>query len=143
MSTFPISPAYARLQGTSNRLLLAYGQPVTLQQMGPAVYNPATGVNTPTMTAYIGQGAFLDFSMSAPSVTTIRGTEIQQGDKRLFLSMQATKAGVPVAMPQPNPDDNIIDSNGVVYNVLASTTVNPTGQSAVIHEIHCRGVSIA
>lgn len=141
--TFPVNPAYARLQSSATRMIAAYGQPVTLQQMGPAVYDPTKGVNTPTMTTYLGQGAFLDFSMSAPSVTTIRGTEIQQGDKRLFLSMQATLAGAPVKMPQPNPDDSIIDSNGVVYNVLASTTVNPTGQLGLVHEIHVRGVATA
>ena len=56
-------------------------------QQGPSSYDPTQGKNTTTQTTYLGQGALVDFSMSSPSVTTIRGTEIQQGDKRLFLGL--------------------------------------------------------
>ena len=134
------NPIYQRLQNSAIAMLNRYGQPATLQQAGPSNYDPTTAKNTPTVTTYIGQAAFLDFSMSAPSVTTIRGTEIQQGDKRVLLSMQATLNGVPVQMPQPNTDDTILDSNGVAYNIEATTTLNPTGQLPILHELHCRGV---
>ena len=135
-----LTTMYARLQNTANTMMQNYGQPITLVQQGPASYDPSQGKNTATQTSYIGQGALVDFSMSAPSVSTIRGTEIQQGDKRLLLSLLATLNGVPVAMPQPNTDDTIIDSNGIYYNILATTTTDPSGASPVIHEIHCRGV---
>jgi len=135
-----LSNLYSRLQGTTTKLLDQYGQQITLVQQGPSSYDPTQGKNTTTTTTFIGQGALVDFSMSSPSVTTIRGTEIQQGDKRLFLGMQATLNGVSVQMPQPDTDDTIIDSNGVVYNVLATTTTNPSGSVPVVHELHVRGV---
>jgi hypothetical protein len=135
-----ISGIYSRLQNTANTMLQNYGQPITLIQQGPSSYDPSQGKNTSTQTTYIGQGTMLDFSMSAPSVTTIRGTEIQQGDKRLILSLLATLNGVAVQMPQPNTDDTIIDSNGIVYNIQATTTTDPAGSSPVVHELHVRGV---
>lgn len=134
------NPIYQRLQSSAVTMLNNFGQPVTLQQAGPMNYDPTTGKNTPTVTTYVGQGVLLDFSLSSPSVTTIRGTEIQQGDKRLLLSVQGTLNGAPVAMPQPNTDDTVIDSNGVAYNIEATTTLNPTGGVPMLHECHLRGV---
>lgn len=137
-----LSNMYARLQQTTLTMLQNYGQQVTLVQQGPSTYDPATGTNTSPTTSYVGWGALVDFSMSSPSVTTMRGTEIQQGDKRLLLALQGTLNGVAVAMPQPSTDDQIIDANGVVYNVLATTTLDPSGAAAVVHEAHVRGVSL-
>ena len=137
-----VSPIYARLQATANKMMQSYGQPITLVQQGPSVYDPTQGKSSSTQTTYVGQGTLVDFSMEAPSITTIRGTEIQQGDKRLFLGMQATLLGVPVQMPQPNTDDTVIDSNGTVYNILATTTTDPSGALPVVHELHVRGVSL-
>jgi hypothetical protein len=138
----PTAPMYARLQQTAQSMLMNYGYTVTLVQMGPSSYDPSTGKNSPTSVSYTGQGAFMDFSMEAPSVTTIRGTEVQQGDKRLYLSMSATLNGQPVQMPQPRAGgDTVIDSNGVVYTIEASTTIDPTGQMPILHEAHVRGVS--
>jgi hypothetical protein len=134
------SPIYARLQATATKMMLSYGQQITLVQQGPSVYDPTTSKSTSTQTTYVGQGTLVDYSMEAPSITTIRGTEIQQGDKRLFLGTQATLLGVPVQMPQPMPDDTIIDSNGVVYNILATTTTDPSGSVPIVHELHIRGI---
>lgn len=131
---------YDRLQASTTRMLQLYGQPVTFLQAGPATYDPTTGKNTPTQTTYLGTGVLVDFSQTAPSVTTIRGTEIQQGDKMLYLAMQGTLAGVPVQIPQPNTDDTIIDSAGVAYNIQSTTTVDPTGSTPVVHSLHVRGV---
>jgi hypothetical protein len=131
---------YDRLQATTQTMLQNYGQQITFLQAGPAVYNPATGKNTPTQTTYLGTGALLDFSQTAPSVTTIRGTEIQQGDKLLYLGMQGTLAGVPVQIPQPNTDDTVIDSAGVAYNIQSTTTIDPAGNNPVVHILHVRGV---
>jgi hypothetical protein len=135
-----LSSLYSRLANTTNTLLAQYGQPITLVQNGASTYDPTQAKNTTTQTTYVGTGALLDFSMSSPSVTTMRGTEIQQGDKRLFLSVQGTLNGVAVQMPRPDTDDQIIDSNGVVYNVQATTTVDPSGVVPVVHECHVRGV---
>jgi hypothetical protein len=136
-----LSSLYSRLQQTTITNLLKYGQPITLVQQGPSSYDPTQGKNTATQTLYVGQGALVDFSLSSPSVTTVRGTEIQQGDKRLFLGLNATLNGAPVAMPMPQTDDQIIDSNGVVYSIEASTTIDPSGATPVVHECHVRGVS--
>lgn len=131
---------YDRLQASAMRMLTLYGRPqgVTLLKAGPSVYDPSKGKNSPTTTTYIGTGALTDFSLSNPSVTTIRGTEIQQGDKMLYLGMQGTLAGVPVTMPQPDPDDTLVIA-GTSYNILATTTLDPAG-TPVIHMCHCRGV---
>lgn len=131
---------YDRLQASAQRMLTLYGRPqgVTLLQSGPSVYDPSQGKNTVTTTTYVGTGALTDFSLTNPSVTTIRGTEIQQGDKMLYLGMQGTLNGVPVQMPQPNTDDTI-QIAGTSYNVLATTTIDPAG-TPIIHECHLRGV---
>jgi hypothetical protein len=131
---------YTRLANTAMTLLANYGGPVTLLQAGPSVYDPTKGKNTPTTTTYMGTGAMMDFSLSAPSVTTVRGTEVQQGDKMLYMGMQGTLAGVAVQMPQPNTDDTII-FQGTAYNILATTTTDPSGTGPVVHALHVRGVS--
>jgi hypothetical protein len=137
-----LSNMYTRLQQTTLTNLLKYGQQITLVQQGESSYDPSAGKNTTTSASYVGQGALVDFSMESPSATTIRGTEVQQGDKRLFLALQATLNGAAVPMPQPSTDDQIIDVNGVVYNVLATTTIDPSGAVPVVHECHVRGVSL-
>jgi hypothetical protein len=131
---------YDSLQATAMSLLTRYGRPkgVTLLQAGPASYDPATGKNSPTTTTYIGTGVLIDYSLTQPSVSTVRGTEIQQGDKLLYLGMQGTLNGVPVQMPQPNTDDTIVVA-GTSYNVEATTTIDPAG-TPVIHTMHLRGV---
>lgn len=131
---------YDRLQASAIRMLTLYGRPqgVTLLQAGPSVYDPSTGKNTPTTTTYVGTGALVDFSMTQPAVSTIRGTEIQQGDKLLYLAMQGTLNGVSIQMPQPNTDDSIV-IDGTTYNVVATTTLDPAG-TPVLHTMHLRGV---
>jgi hypothetical protein len=136
-----LSSIYTRLQNTTVTMLQSYGQQITLVQQGATSYDPATSKNTTTTTTYVGQGVLVDFSMSSPSVTTMRGTEIQQGDKRLLLSMQATLNGAAVQMPQPSTDDQIIDSVGNVYSVQATTTTDPSGATPIVHEAHVRGIT--
>ncbi len=133
---------YDRLQASGMRMLTLYGRPqgITLLQAGPSAYDPTKGKNVTTTTTYIGTGALTDFSLTSPSVTTIRGTEIQQGDKMLYLGMIGKLAGVTVTMPQPNTDDTIIIA-GTSYNVLATTTLDPAG-TPVLHQCHVRGVPV-
>lgn len=130
---------YDRMAATAMTMLTNYGGPITLLQAGPSMYDPAAGRNITTNITYLGTGALLDFSLTAPSVTTIRGTEIQQGDKMLYLGMQGTLNGVAVPMPQPQTDDTIV-INGTSYNVQATTTTDPSGVTPVIHQVHVRGV---
>ena len=131
---------YDRLQAVAMTMLTKYGRPqgVTLLQTGPSSYDPSTGKNTASTTTYIGTGALVDFSLTQPAVSTIRGTEIQQGDKMLYLAMQGTLNGQPVQMPQPGTDDTII-VGGTAYNIEATTTMDPAG-TPVLHMCHCRGV---
>lgn len=136
-----LSSMYARLQQTAVTMMQGYGQQITLVQQGPTSYDPAAGKNTTTTTTYVGQGVLVDFSMSSPSVTTMRGTEVQQGDKRLLLSMQATLNGAAVQMPQPGTNDQIIDAAGNVYSVEATTTTDPSGATPIVHEAHIRGIT--
>lgn len=137
------SSIYTRLQNSVVTMLQKYGQQVTLAQQGAAAYDPAQAKNVTTTTSYVGVGALLDFSMETPSVTTLRGTEVQQGDKRLLLSMQGTLDGVSVQMPQPSTDDQITDSAGNVYSVMATTTIDPSGSTPIVHECHVRGIVTA
>lgn len=131
---------YDRMAASAMTLLTRYGRPqgVTILQAGPSVYDPTTSKNTPTSTTYLGTGALVDFSLTAPSVTTIRGTEIQQGDKLLYLGMTGTLNGATVQLPELNTDDTIIIA-GTAYNIEATTTLNPAG-TPVLQQMHLRGV---
>lgn len=131
---------YDRLQASSASMLIKYGGQITLQKSGPSAYDPTSGTNKTSTTTYLGVGTITDFSNTNPAVTTIVTTDIQQGDKLMFLSVQGTLNGLSVTVPRPGVDDAVTGPDGTVYNVKASTTINPSGATPVIHVAHLRGV---
>jgi len=131
---------YHRMQASVLAMLTRYGQPMELIQAGVPTYDVATSSNVSVSPGtYTGTGLLLDFSEADPSISTIKGTEIQQGDKMLYLAVQGRLGGNCVMMPQPNTNDTVVWSN-TPYNVMASTTLDPSGRKPVMHAAHVRGI---
>ena len=131
---------YDRMQAMSLKLLTSYGGPMTYERRGPSIYDPATGKNAPTQQAYGCTAAIFDYSQVQPAISTMKGSEIQQGDKIIYMALQGTLAGAPVMIPKPDTNDCVIDASGFVYNVQEATTIDPSGASPVLHILHARGV---
>ena len=78
---------YSELAATALELLTEFGGDVTRRSYTAGVYDPATGLVTPTTADTTRQGALFDFGAGK---TLERGTLIQAGDKQLLLDATAT-----------------------------------------------------
>jgi len=131
---------FERMRATVLSMLMKYGQPMQLLQAGPTAYNPATSQNEAVSTGtFHGRGLLMDFSEADPAISFVKGTEIQQGDKILYVAMSAMKDGSRTLMPQPNTNDTVMLAK-TPYSVEASTTLDPSGVAPIMHVSHVRGI---
>ncbi len=114
---------YSDLADTGLELLTEFGQDVTRCALTAGVYDPATGLVTPTATDTTRKGALFDFGAGQ---TLARGTLIQGGDKRLLLAATATVS----------PQDHFI-IGGVEYVIVSIGEISPAG-TVVLYDIHLR-----
>lgn len=114
---------YAELAATALELLTEFGGDVVRRSYSAGVYDPATGLVTPTTADTTRQGALFDFGAGQ---TLERGTLIQGGDKRMLLDASATVA----------PQDHFI-IGGVEYVIVSIGEINPAG-TVVLYDLHLR-----
>lgn len=106
-------------------LLKAYGQPVTLRKVTTGTYDPITGLaSTGVTVSYPGNVLVEDYS-----VRDIDGTVIQQGDKKVLLSLTNTTV-------TPTTADNL-SIGGVTYSIQNVNSLEPGGVS-VLYTIQAR-----
>ena len=110
---------------TANKLLIKFGQSVTLTRLASAAYDPATSSATITETTQTGRGAIFDYGNHA-----INGTQILTGDKQLYLSA--------IGIVPPLVGDKVT-VNSSVYTLVDIKQLSPAGE-LVLCECQLRGV---
>jgi hypothetical protein len=116
--------AYAEVAAVALETLTEFGRDVVRRAFSAGVYDPATGLVTPTTADTTRKGALFDFGAGQ---TLERGTLIQGGDKHLLLDATAIVA----------PQDHFI-IGGVEYVIVSVGEINPAG-TVVLYDIHLRG----
>jgi hypothetical protein len=116
---------YTRLAATAKKLLTKHGQDVTLHVSPVGTYDPATGRTTETITDEVLKGALFDF---AKGVTTVNGTQVESGDKELYLE---AKSGV---VPSVRDKVTVV---GETFSVVSFGEINPAG-APVLYQLHLR-----
>jgi hypothetical protein len=114
---------YSDVADTAADLIAEFGGSITLRHYSTGTYNPATWESTVTHTDKTVNGVLMDFGAGQ---TTIRGTLIQGGDKRLLIDS---------AEPPLLQDHFII--RGVEYTIVSMGEINPAG-TAVMYDLHIR-----
>ena len=109
---------YSNAASTANKLLVKFGQPVTLTQITEGAYDPNTGTVVSAGTTYVGSGALFDYAQRE-----IDGTLVQQTDRKLYLSAKQINGQ---AMPVPQTQDTVTVGSAV-YSVVRSMPLNPAG----------------
>ena len=121
MSTF-----YVEMAALAQELLEEFGGPVVLTRITPGDYDPATGSTIGEVTTtYNGVGAKFDYEQR-----NIDGTQIRQGDQRVYLS------AIDIVNPQTGDHLTI---NTKVFEVIASRPLEPA-DTPVLFEVQVRGV---
>lgn len=115
---------YAKSAATALKLLTKFGASGTLTKRTEGSYDPATGSNTITETAYTVKSVLLNYKFSEMNDTD---SLIQDKDRKII--MQATTV-------TPDTSDTFT-FNGTAYRIINVKTLNPAGTS-VIHELHVR-----
>lgn len=115
---------YAELAATALELLTEFGGDVTRRSYTAGVYDPATGLTTPTTADTTRQGALFDFGAGK---TLERGTLIQAGDKQMLLDATAAVS----------PQDHFIDAGGTEYVIVSIGEIKPAS-TVVIYDLHLR-----
>lgn len=121
---------YAEVADTAKELLAEYGRGpddikrVTLRNIVPGAYDPATGTTSaPATTDNLYDGVLLDF---AAGQTMVRGTLIQANDKQLLLS--------PEASATLSPEDHVLVGTDE-YTIVSIGTIAPAG-IVVLFDLH-------
>lgn len=117
-----MSEFYTNLKATAKRLLIDKGQQITLSREVSSGFNPVTGENTSSVTAFTGYGAAFNYNK-----TEIDGTVIEAGDIRFILEATDTA-------PESG-DETTIDS--LIYRVMGVKVTSPSGVP-VIYELQLR-----
>ncbi len=122
---------YSQMQQTANKLLIGKGQPVTLTNVVPGVYDPATGgTAAATTTTQTGTGVVLDWEAKR-----VDGTLIKNGDKQLLLSPLNAAGG---SLTAPVLGDTVTDVAGVVYTLVDPLgTLSPAG-TPILYDCNVR-----
>lgn len=115
---------YAEIAADTLETLTEFGRDVTRKSFTSGVYDPATGLVTPTTADTTRKGALFDFGAGQ---TLERGTLIQSGDKRLLVDATATVS----------PQDHFV-VGGVEYVIVSIGSIEPAGV-AVLFDLHLRG----
>lgn len=114
---------YAEVAANALETLTEFGRDVVRRAFSAGVYDPATGLVTPSTADTTRKGALFDFGAGQ---TLERGSLIQGGDKRLLLDATATVS----------PQDHFI-VGGVEYLVITVGEINPAG-TIVLYDLHLR-----
>ena len=114
---------YSEIAANALETLTEFGQSVTLRSFSAGVYDPSTGLVTPTTADTTRNGALFDFGAGQ---TLERGTLIQGGDKRILISPDG----------ELNLQDHIIVGS-VEYIFVSIGEINPAG-TVVLYDCHIR-----
>ena len=114
---------YTKSAANSLKTLTKFGMDVVRRAFSAGVYDPATGLVTPTTADTTRKGALFDFGAGQ---TLERGTLIQGGDKRLLLDATATVS----------PQDHFIIGSAE-YVIVSIGEINPAG-TVVLYDLHLR-----
>lgn len=117
-------------------LVTEFGGPAiyTKTTLGP--YNPATGLSTPTVFNIPITLAIFDLNRPNNGVGTKLGSEIQQGDKEVYIVPPA-KQGQTDIMPIDTVNDNIL-LNGLTYSIVTAKEINPSGTDTLMYVLYLR-----
>ncbi len=124
------------MQKTANKLLIGKGQAVTLSNVVPGVYDPATGgTSAATTTVQTGTGTIMDYGVRQAGIFNSPGSLIREGDKQLLLSALNT-AGAEITAPDIG---DIVVGSGKTFTVEQVKSIAPAG-TVVMFDINLRGV---
>lgn len=116
--------SYEALALSSRNQLAKRGMAVTLQVTTAGAYNTASGTSSTTVTDDGRVGVMLDFG---PGQTSVRGSLIEQADKRLLLDAIGTA---------PKVKDRIKVGTDV-YAIISVGEVSPAAVP-VLYDLHLR-----
>jgi hypothetical protein len=114
---------YTKIASNATKTLTKFGQSVTRRAFTAGVYDPATGLVTPTTADTTRKGALFDFGAGQ---TLERGTLIQTGDKQLLLDATDTVS----------PQDHFIIGS-TEYAIISIGEINPAG-TVCLFDLHLR-----
>ena len=112
---------YVASAATAARMMMKFGQAITLRQAVQGAYDPATGSVTQTVTDVSRNGAVFDYGAKL-----VDGTLIQQGDKQLYM-----EPGV-----IPSVQHRVV-IGGVEYGIVTIKEINPAGVP-ILYELQLR-----
>lgn len=121
---------YSKTAATADRLLVRFGQAVTLTHTEPGAYSPGGTIAT-TTTTQSGTGAVTEWDSRQ-----IDGALIKVGDRRLLLSPLNTSGA---ALTPPILGDTVTDAAGVVYTLVAPLKIMAPAGTVTLYDCNLRG----
>lgn len=125
MATFD----YLSMQNTATELLKQFGNPFTLKKKSSTpVYNPKTKKTEIQYFSYTGICVMKTYS--AEAIGSL-GNIINAGEVTFVCSMDDKSI-----IPDEQTDKVVF--NGVSYNIIDIATSNPSGDTVLVHFLHCK-----
>lgn len=118
-----MSAFYDRMQATALRLIAKFGQQVTLTDVVPGVYDPATGETSAGSTTVQTPMAILQDSGAQYG----NGDMIEIGDKKILIAAKG------LTIP-PRLTSTVTGVDGVVWRIVNVKATNPAG-TPLVYEV--------
>jgi hypothetical protein len=112
-------------------MMARFGTTFTVVIVGDATYNPATSENAPSETTYSVPGVIFDFTLQSNGQQAMPGTQIQVGDKQIFLQPTDT-------LPALRAERDFVEVAGKRYKVVTYKELNPTAGDNMLIELLVR-----
>jgi hypothetical protein len=108
-----------------------------LHQRTTGAYDPALSKVVEVVATTPMQCIMLDYTLRSNGLSANAGTEIQSGDKQLFVRPvhKTTPGATPIVIDSTT--DNILLA-GVLYKIVNVKEINPTGIDAILYELQIR-----
>lgn len=98
-------------------------------------YNPTTGTVQSTEVKFPVRGILMEYTLQSNGLKNRYGTDILAGDKQFFMQPPG-KNKLPSYPIDPTKDK--LQVGPVLYNIVTSKEVNPTGVEPILYELLLR-----
>lgn len=117
-------------------LVTEFGGDGSYISVSPGVYDPATGVATPTTVSTPVKVVLLDLTLQSSGLSVKYGTQILAGDKEAYVIPPNKTGNAALGLIQPTQDRLLVA--GVSYNIITYKELNPSGTDPILYTLYLR-----
>ena len=118
-------------------MMSRFSAPATILSQGTGSYNPDTSEYVATTTSYTVRIIPFDYIKKGDGLGTATGTDIQTGDRQIYLE-PLNQTNSDLVMPRLQPNKDRLQVADKLYRIIALKELNPTMSDSILYELYVR-----